>query len=1363
MTIDGSGTNVFQQIDGSSRTGIFVVKRNDKQPFLVDVRNVALVDGASTTASAGIQHENGELHVTNVRIENSTTSNSNGGAITSMGKIMLSNVTVTRCYASAAGGAVYLTATADAMIQNSIFDDNKSGVEGAGIATLGRLYLSSSTLRNGTTGTVGGGIYATGNSMVMVVNSTIASNFATVGGGGLYLTGFASITSNTVLISNNSAGNNADGGGIVVANSAQLMDMNSIIQNNDARDGAGIFTAAVNGTQVKLHGTIVRTNSATRNGGGIYASNVGNTLPMMYMTSVSRNSAQQDGGGLHLSGAGAVTNSMVRYLTVDSNTAGRDGGGLHSVRSLSIAHSSIFDNTATRNGGGVYQMNEMLTFMQSTSANNQAATGAGLYISDDNGAMITESIIMNNTALSNGGGVFVASQTIPASHLRIERSTFVANRASQLGGGIFTEYPFDIINATISGNEAQTTTANYSGGGLYVAMNPVKATSSLVNATIVNNLSPGGDGGAGIAVQSAGNGITMQNTMVASNIATRTSVRRNLKLAVSTAVVSLGYNLIGNIGAQQWNSTTGDLVGTDASPINPNIAPIANNGGFAPTHLIQTSSPAVNAGTNASAVMVDQRGYLRVERYDIGAFESRAQPAPQLTAINPDEIFQALNPVSLQFQGQNLINPMIRMEVLNSPGQTIDLTNVTGNSTSVTASIPAGFAATSGTVRITVQTIGGTTWGSFTILPLIAPTIASITPNVTNISVNPMDFSINGKYFFQPSVEVRVLRSNSTPGGILPLNVISASTTQIRSAIPAGYLATLGTLTVTVRTAAGSTSSGIVITELPAPTLLSPTNGTIRFTDENTENVLLRWSSIPEALSYTYQVSTMSSFNVLATTQTVTTNQHLARNLPVNTRCYWRVRANRNTGQSSWSPTWNFAIVTPLTVNISQTADFICDSADVELTANVTGGFAAFLGNADYRYRWFVKRDSDTNFIEAGNANGGKKTFKAPMLDQTVRYRVRVIDASDADTAFAETIVVVRPKPRPVIIGRATACENAEAVYSVQDNLTGQGNTYIWTVSGGQFVGSNSSATVTVLWGAAGNGFLSLTETSGEGCFKVTELPVSVVTPTAYTIQGTAPVCLETQTATFEYTIDELSGATYDWSVDGGTIISEDKNKVSVRWNVNTAEGSVNVNITGNDLQVCPDVAPLPVFIGRVPVLDMRPDKGSVDLGDTISLSIDVTNKRTNDTFTYAWLPAESLDDATSRTPRAFPTDTTTYTVTVTDNRTGCTETETVTINVNTGVSVEEYAAKQGFALLESSPNPFSETTSIRYTLEQAGTVSIIVTDIFGKEVKTIKRGLENAGNHSVPLSAESMAQGTYYVSVSFNDVTLTKTIVVVK
>jgi hypothetical protein len=85
------------------------------------------------------------------------------------------------------------------------------------------------------------------------------------------------------------------------------------------------------------------------------------------------------------------------------------------------------------------------------------------------------------------------------------------------------------------------------------------------------------------------------------------------------------------------------------------------------------------------------------------------------------------------------------------------------------------------------------------------------------------------------------------------------------------------------------------------------------------------------------------------------------------------------------------------------------------------------------------------------------------------------------------------------------------------------------------------------------------------------------------------------------------------------------------------------------------------------------------------------------------------------------------------------------------------------FVLGQNQPNPFNNTTLVNYTLNEASTVSFKVVDYTGKIVMESFEGTKSAGDHSINLNADNLANGVYYYTLSTERGSLTKTMVVTK
>lgn len=101
-------------------------------------------------------------------------------------------------------------------------------------------------------------------------------------------------------------------------------------------------------------------------------------------------------------------------------------------------------------------------------------------------------------------------------------------------------------------------------------------------------------------------------------------------------------------------------------------------------------------------------------------------------------------------------------------------------------------------------------------------------------------------------------------------------------------------------------------------------------------------------------------------------------------------------------------------------------------------------------------------------------------------------------------------------------------------------------------------------------------------------------------------------------------------------------------------------------------------------------------------------------------------------------------------------ETASATPNHN-NANVLEYSLAQNY------PNPFNPTTSIAYSLEEAGLVNITVFDITGREVATLVNGVMTAGSHSVEFDAAGLPSGIYMYRMEAGDFSAVQKMVLMK
>ncbi|MDX5321796.1 MAG: hypothetical protein LPK48_12155, partial [Bacteroidota bacterium] len=149
------------------------------------------------------------------------------------------------------------------------------------------------------------------------------------------------------------------------------------------------------------------------------------------------------------------------------------------------------------------------------------------------------------------------------------------------------------------------------------------------------------------------------------------------------------------------------------------------------------------------------------------------------------------------------------------------------------------------------------------------------------------------------------------------------------------------------------------------------------------------------------------------------------------------------------------------------------------------------------------------------------------------------------DSTISENVTIVQT-PKPIItLPNDSACQNKIYTYSVTPVA---GETYAWTVSGGQIISDTSANSIEVLWGAPGIGTIHLTQTSIYGCDSMVSANVNIVyTPSPDIVFPNDTAC---ENKIYSYHVpSDGPNESYQWSVIGGQIIgSSTDSMVNVLW-----------------------------------------------------------------------------------------------------------------------------------------------------------------------------------------------------------------------
>jgi hypothetical protein len=85
------------------------------------------------------------------------------------------------------------------------------------------------------------------------------------------------------------------------------------------------------------------------------------------------------------------------------------------------------------------------------------------------------------------------------------------------------------------------------------------------------------------------------------------------------------------------------------------------------------------------------------------------------------------------------------------------------------------------------------------------------------------------------------------------------------------------------------------------------------------------------------------------------------------------------------------------------------------------------------------------------------------------------------------------------------------------------------------------------------------------------------------------------------------------------------------------------------------------------------------------------------------------------------------------------------------------------YGLQGNFPNPFNPQTMLRYSLREAGEVTLIVYDVNGRPVATVVDGWRDVGYHEATFDGTNLASGVYVYDLKVNDFSATGKMVLLK
>lgn len=369
------------------------------------------------------------------------------------------------------------------------------------------------------------------------------------------------------------------GGGSVTSNGYRIFDIsggavvrieNTTISGSSSLVG-GCGGAVHNAGDLTLRNSGITDSSVTGNGGALCNEGTATLDDVEIARSMAFNGP---GGGVYNTGTMTVIDSLFRDNSVRGSQGGGDGGAIANAENatLNITYSTVSSNSA------------------SSTACDDCSSGAG--ISNEGTLVLEYSTVSDNIADGAAGMENSGNATV-------RRSTFSANQ----GGAISNASSSQLLvsNSTISGNFG----LEYPDSGVGGITNYGSA--SLLNDTIVNNT----------GLQFATGGV-FNNTTGATDYKGTIFANNGTKNCNTAGThISNGFNIFDN--------ETCAHVASDQTSTDPDLGPLADNGGATKTHMPNDGSPAIDNGS-PGCPSPDQRDAPRTGGCDVGSVEYGSQP-----------------------------------------------------------------------------------------------------------------------------------------------------------------------------------------------------------------------------------------------------------------------------------------------------------------------------------------------------------------------------------------------------------------------------------------------------------------------------------------------------------------------------------------------------------------------------------------------------------------------------------------------------------------------------------------------------------------------------------------------------------------
>ena len=265
-------------------------------------------------------------------------------------------------------------------------------------------------------------------------------------------------------------------------------------------------------------------------------------------------------------------------------------------------------------------------------------------------------------------------------------------------------------------------------------------------------------------------------------------------------------------------------------------------------------------------------------------------------------------------------------------------------------------------------------------------------------------------------------------------------------------------------------------------------------------------------------------------------------------------------------------IVGPLSVGINKCADY-------EITDGAGGPYIWSTSNGLMN----TNQGTTVNicFKSIGTSSIQTIDFSGPTGTQIFDLNIEVLSEPIAEVYFpdlpicasSDTIEMIDQELPPLFC--QTACEESLANYFL--SYENQNNDYKWEIRGGTFESIPNSNAISVNWGPAGIGNITLTETNAAGCTITTDYCIEILEKSDAVITG-APTGSICQEQSIYLSTQSTNAVEFQWIVDG--VLTGNNSNLEVSF---ASEGNHLVELVSKTTCTCSDTTSVVVNVTSNP------------------------------------------------------------------------------------------------------------------------------------------------------------------------------------